>query len=172
MPGSCCAGRKSCADFTVTNLRATSFRLERRLRPAPVFLRKGAYVRKTSRKGRRNHGGQQWYRLGRGETVCARRCVRVRHRPACQEELDKATAEIGKNVTKPLECVFYDLGMHCSFDRADALFVIAMQGQPLLHDPKMQFTKTATPRCGAAVTLLRWCAQMSLRANLRSMGSR
>jgi hypothetical protein len=89
-----------------------------------------------------------------------------------QEELDKATAEIGKNVTKPLECVFYDLGMHCSFDRADALFVIAMQGQPLLRDPKMQFTKTATPRCGAAVTRLRWWAQMSLRANLRSMGSR
>ena len=67
---------------------------------------------------------------------------------------------------------FYDLVMHCSFGKADALFVIAMQGQPLLRDLKMQFTKTAIPRCGAAVTLLRWWAQMSLRANLRSMGSR
>jgi hypothetical protein len=35
--------------------------------------------------------------------------------------------------------------MHCSFGRADALFVIAMQDQPLLRDLKMQFTKTATP---------------------------
>jgi len=51
---------------------------------------------------------------------------------------------------------FYDLGMHCSFGTADALFVIAMQDQTLLRDLKMQVTKTATLRCGAAVTLLRW----------------
>jgi len=45
---------------------------------------------------------------------------------------------------------FYDLGMHCSFGRADALFVIAMQGQPLLRDLKMQFPKTATPQLKVA----------------------
>jgi hypothetical protein len=65
---------------------------------------------------------------------------------------------------------FCDLGMHCSFGRADALFVIAMQGQPRLRNLKIQFTKTATSRCGVAVTLFRRWTQMSLRANLRSMG--
>src|SRR5215831_6245345 len=72
----------------------------------------------------------------------------------------------------PWNVCFYDLGMHCSFGTADALFVIAMQDQTLLRDLKMQFTKTATLRCSAALTLLRWWAQMSPRANLRSMGSR
>src|SRR5215472_4452405 len=77
-----------------------------------------------------------------------------------------------RSYKSPWNVCFHDLGMHGSFGRADALFVIAMQDQPLLRDLKVQFTKTATPSCGAAVTLLRWWAQMSLRANLRSMGSR
>jgi hypothetical protein len=40
--------------------------------------------------------------------------------------------------------------MHCSFGRADALFVIAMKDQPLVRDPKVPFTETARPQLKAA----------------------
>ena len=50
---------------------------------------------------------------------------------------------------------FCDLGMHSSFGKVDALFVIAMKDQPLLRDLKMQFRKTATPQLKVAEILCR-----------------
>src|SRR5215470_12418824 len=113
-----------------------------------------------------------WKTERRLQSAAQRQLVKILTRDVTRCLDDTHIFQTSDSYKSPWNMCFYDLGMHCSFGRADALFVIAMQDQPLLRDLKMQFTNTARPRCGAAVTLLRWWAQMSLRANLRSIGSR